>query len=292
MAKMPAGRYRSAGDLGADLTRWLQGEPIVARPQGRVERLWRWCRRNPLAASLLLAVTVGSAGGMWHLVRLSNHLVEQSALESAAQQAEIMEQINDFYSDHVVNRLGGTGVIVTHDYVDRKKAIPLPATLTIELGRQLSARSETGMQMRLYSDHPFKPRLASGDAGPRDEFEKTALKNLREDPQHPYYEFEEYRGKPSLRYATAQRMKRTCVECHKAHPDSTKKDWKEGDVVGVLEVIRPLDTDVERARQGLQGTFVGMALTSGTLLGVSVLLLVLANRRGRVKPSPAQPRER
>lgn len=281
MAKTPAGRYRSAGDLAADLRRWLQGEPILARPIGRLERLWRWCRRNPLAAGLLLAVTVGSAAGMGHLVRLSNYLVEQSALESAAQQAEIMEQINDFYSDEVINRLHGTGVIVTHDYAQRKKAVPLPATLTIELGRHLSAKSETGMQMRLYSDYPFKPRLASGEAGPRDAFERAALTQLRSDPDHPYYLFGDFRGKPSLRYARAQRMKKTCVECHKAHPDSTKKDWKEGEVVGVLEVIRPLDSDVERTRQGLQGTFLGMLMISSTLLGTSVLLLFLANARNR-----------
>ena len=103
---------------------------------------------------------------MWHLIRLSDYLVEQSALESAAQQAEMLEQVNDFYSDDVIDRLQGTGVAVTNDYAHRKKAIPLPATLTIELARQISAKGETGMQVRLYSDYPFKPRLKSGEGGP------------------------------------------------------------------------------------------------------------------------------
>jgi serine/threonine-protein kinase len=56
-------RYASAGDLKADLDRYLRGEPILARPLGRVARLGRWCRRKPLiaglSAALIGAVTVG-----------------------------------------------------------------------------------------------------------------------------------------------------------------------------------------------------------------------------------------
>ncbi len=278
LAKTPAGRYRTAGDLGADLTRWLQGKRIVARPISRPVRLVRWCRRNPLAAGLLLAITLGSAVGMGHLVRLSDYLVEQSALESAAQQAEMLEQVNDFYSDEVINRLQGTGVNVTNDYAHQKKAIPLPATLTIELGRQINAKGVTGMQVRLYSNYPFKPRLQSGEGGPKDSFEEEALKALGGNPEKPFYRFEDYRGKPSLRYAAAQRMKRTCIECHKLHNDSTKKDWNEGDVAGALEIIRPLDADIERARDGLRSTFIVMGLIAGSLFGVSVLLQLVVSR--------------
>ncbi len=63
LAKEPQRRYATAGELAADVQWYLDGQPILARPVSRVERVWRWCRRNPAIASLatiavlLLALT-------------------------------------------------------------------------------------------------------------------------------------------------------------------------------------------------------------------------------------------
>jgi WD40 repeat protein len=63
MAKEPGKRYATAREMAEDLRRWMDGEPILARPVGALERGLRWCRRNPgwalaqaTIASLLLAV--------------------------------------------------------------------------------------------------------------------------------------------------------------------------------------------------------------------------------------------
>jgi serine/threonine protein kinase len=56
LAKDPGRRYATAQVLAEDLDRFLRGEPVLARPVGRVENLWWWCRRNPgLAAASGLA---------------------------------------------------------------------------------------------------------------------------------------------------------------------------------------------------------------------------------------------
>jgi serine/threonine protein kinase len=278
MAKSPARRYGNASELAADLRRFLAGEPIRARPVGMSERLWRWCLRNPLAASLLVAVSLGSAFGLWHLSRLSEQLVKSTALESAAQQSEMLDVVNALYSSQVVDRVQSHGIVVTHDYASRSGAIPLPATFTIESGQRIGERSKTGMLFRLYSDHPFRSREGGG---PRDDFERLALADLASQPDSPVYRFGTYQGRPALRYATARRMEANCISCHNNDPNSTKRDWKEGEVGGVLEIIRPLDSDIARTRQGLRGTFVLMAVVSVALLLLSALVLLV--RPGRLR---------
>src|SRR5262249_30797151 len=56
MAKDASRRYQTAGEFADDLRRFLKGEPILARPVGQVERLGRWCKRNPLLAGSLAAI--------------------------------------------------------------------------------------------------------------------------------------------------------------------------------------------------------------------------------------------
>ncbi|HLW63787.1 MAG TPA: protein kinase [Gemmataceae bacterium] len=52
LEKSPVRRYATAEDLADDLRRYQNGEPIVARPAGAVERLAKWARRKPAIATL------------------------------------------------------------------------------------------------------------------------------------------------------------------------------------------------------------------------------------------------
>jgi serine/threonine-protein kinase len=61
--KDPRRRYQSADEMGEDLQRFVNDEPIRARRVGPVERFTRWSRRNPTVAGLTAAVLVLMAAG-------------------------------------------------------------------------------------------------------------------------------------------------------------------------------------------------------------------------------------
>ena len=61
----PKARYQSAGDLAADLERWLDGRPIVARPVSPPVRIWRWSRRNPKLVGAATAGLLLGAAAVW-----------------------------------------------------------------------------------------------------------------------------------------------------------------------------------------------------------------------------------
>jgi serine/threonine protein kinase len=64
MAKEPAHRYSTAGDLAGDVGRFLGGETIHARPVSLIEKSWRWCRRRPVIAGLTVALVAAVLGGL------------------------------------------------------------------------------------------------------------------------------------------------------------------------------------------------------------------------------------
>ncbi len=88
MAKSPAARYATADDLADDLARWLSGQPILARPVSRVERLGRWAKRNPSLATisaLALALAVTGVSGItwkWREAERNAKLAEAKAKEA------------------------------------------------------------------------------------------------------------------------------------------------------------------------------------------------------------------
>jgi WD40 repeat protein/tetratricopeptide (TPR) repeat protein/predicted Ser/Thr protein kinase len=88
LQKDPARRYASALAVADDLHRFLGGEPVQARPVGRAERLWRWCRRNPAVATLAAIVAALLAGVALSATGLAVYLGQVAQRERAAKDNE------------------------------------------------------------------------------------------------------------------------------------------------------------------------------------------------------------
>ncbi len=88
LEKEPDRRYPTAAALAEDLERFLRDEPIRARPVGRAEKAWRWCRRKPALAgslaALFVAITSGVIGISWQWRRAEN---ESARARAAAQES-------------------------------------------------------------------------------------------------------------------------------------------------------------------------------------------------------------
>jgi WD40 repeat protein len=107
MDRDPDARYATAGELAADLQRFLDDEPVRARPLGRLEKAYRWCRRNPTLAGLLVAASglllmlgVASTLALYH-VRLQGALAgeeeQRGRAEDALRKANRYRYVNDIH---------------------------------------------------------------------------------------------------------------------------------------------------------------------------------------------------
>jgi serine/threonine protein kinase len=92
LEKEPNKRYQSAQELAQELERFLQQEPIHARPITSAERAWRWCRRKPAMASLIVLVhlvgALGLTGIVWQWRRAEQNAAGEKTNRLAAQQKQ------------------------------------------------------------------------------------------------------------------------------------------------------------------------------------------------------------
>jgi eukaryotic-like serine/threonine-protein kinase len=95
LRKEPNRRYASAAALADDLRRFLEGQAILARPAGWIERGWRWCRRRPAVAALLAVVATtlvgGTAGVLYFAIQADREADRANQLRVAAEGAAASE---------------------------------------------------------------------------------------------------------------------------------------------------------------------------------------------------------
>ncbi len=113
LEKSPSHRYCSAGELAADLQRWLDGKAIAARRSSTLARLAKWARRKPawaaLVATCALAAAVFVAMLLVNQTRLQR---ERDTTEGVRRSAEdlVGRALTD-YRDTVESTVGRLGAL-------------------------------------------------------------------------------------------------------------------------------------------------------------------------------------
>jgi WD40 repeat protein/serine/threonine protein kinase len=93
IARDPAHRYQTPAEMADDLKRFVEDRPVAARRIGTAERLWRWCRRNPLVSALAAGVVLSLLFGMMLALYFAAQAHSEAALAKANEkQAEANEQ--------------------------------------------------------------------------------------------------------------------------------------------------------------------------------------------------------
>jgi class 3 adenylate cyclase len=194
---------------------------------------------GPLVIALVVVLLAGLPFAAWLDMRsLSENILRRQADEIG----RIINDMRNFYATDVIGRvLAQHEAVPTSNYRNVPGGIPIPATLSIELGKLITSRNEA-VKYRFVSDLPFKGRESHN----LDAFEGGALAALRQDPKTPVVQVSGSIFDSRIRMAGPVMMGAACVACHNSHPDSPKQDWKVGDVRGIQEISveQPIATNL------------------------------------------------
>ena len=92
LEKEPGDRYESCETLARDLKRYLNNEPVAARPISDSERFWRWCQRNPAIACLSAAVVMLLLATTLSTIFLA--IAEQRKKSLSEQQTQLIDDVS------------------------------------------------------------------------------------------------------------------------------------------------------------------------------------------------------
>ena len=174
LSKEPGRRYAGAAALADDLRRFEEGRPIQARPLAWSGRSWRWCRRNPTAAALLVTalalVGLASGGGVWLVQQRAERRAElRGEVGTAVAQADSLRKRFHFREargllEQARQRLGPAAPDELRRQVDRARA-DLDLAEELDRARLMGATSVDG-KARVRSDRAAVRGGPGEGAGP------------------------------------------------------------------------------------------------------------------------------
>ena len=146
-----------------------------------------------------------------------------------------LKKIRAYYTEHIIKELKNhPDITIDLDHKIKDGTIPLPATLLHDFTELLA---EEDMEIKLYSEYPFENRKDRV----LNDFQKESLSYLINNPTKIYSKIVKTPTEEKFAVAIPDIFfDQTCVNCHNTRIDSPKKDWKLGDVRGVIKVSVPV----------------------------------------------------
>jgi hypothetical protein len=147
----------------------------------------------------------------------------------------VLESDRTIYAKHIVNRLGNANILTIKEHWTDSESIMLPAQFLLNTA-DLIQDNELGLGFWLISHFPINLQNR-----PANEFEAHGLENVEVHPIRPFTQLTQV-GKKKYFQAIYADVATTpgCVNCHNNHPNSPKKDFKLGDVMGGITLNFPI----------------------------------------------------
>ena len=147
----------------------------------------------------------------------------------------VLQADRTFYTQHVVERMEAMLIVNATENWREDRTLPLPA--------QFFKESSRGLQV---SGKPFRYRLVSlwpinQENAPESEKEREVLERVMTYGEVSEQEIELDKRKYFQAVFPDRAVSRACVNCHNAHEQSPKRDFKLNDIMGGLEILIPLE---------------------------------------------------
>jgi hypothetical protein len=147
----------------------------------------------------------------------------------------VLQADRTFYTQHVVERMEAMLIVNATEKWREDRTLPLPA--------QFFKESSRGLQVR---GKPFRYRLVSlwpinQENAPESEKERQALEQVMTYGEVAEQEIELEQRKYYQAIFPDRAVSRACVNCHNAHKESPKRNFKLNDIMGGLEIRIPLE---------------------------------------------------
>jgi hypothetical protein len=189
----------------------------------------------------IAAVSIGIAGASIAGVAGTDATVSVKAMADALHL--VMDSDRSVYTKTIVNRLvKKEKVIKATEHFEDDKSLALPAQM-FRFGSEMAMKraeklDDVNFSYTLQSLWPINTQNA-----PRTKAEKEGLKFVAENKGKNYYTTETLGGQKYFTAVYADTgVAPVCVSCHNKHPDTPKKDFKLGDVMGGVVIRIPIES--------------------------------------------------